>query len=242
MRAQLTEVRRAIERLKGMMVGIAIDQEVTDEEVIQLVEWLNMHTHLHTVKPFNTVAWTLKRILADHRVDPDEREELLDLCHSFDSPMMAPRVATEAIRRLHGILQGIAADKMITQGEVVGLRNWLAAHKLFHEFWPFNEVWEMVNRFLSDGIVHEHEQAELLEYCQSFTEQAIEDAIFHDAIYNENFMQTSSPAMQPFTALCDRKCCIEFAEAHLLFHWASPDRNPEGASVDGEKTRRYPPK
>ena len=217
MHAQLTEVRRAIERLKGMMVGIAVDQVVTDEEVHQLNEWLEMHSHFHTVKPFNTVVLTLKRILADNHIDSDEREELLSICHSFDSPMMAPRVATEAIRRLHGILQGIAADKMITQGEVVGLKEWLAVHNLFHEFWPFNEVWELTNRILSDGIVHDHEKAELLEYCQSFTEQAIDDPVFHDAIYNENFMQTVSPALLPFTALCDRKCCIEFAGRTFCF-------------------------
>lgn len=213
----LTEVERATERLKGIMMGIAADNWIVDDEVLHLSDWLETHPYFHDREPFKTVVSIIERVLDDHYIDEDEREEILDLCCTFDDHALVPKVATTAIRRLHGVLHGIAIDNKIEEQEVRGLGDWLNMHEQFQEYWPFSDICSLVKRILEDGVVDERERVELLEYCGNFGETHIKDPVIHDEMYAKEFAQTYSSSLQPFTDLCDRKCKIEFKNHTFCF-------------------------
>lgn len=212
-----TDVERATERLKGILLGISIDNHITEDEVRNLADWLNMHKYLHDTRPFNEIVQKLDQILEDNIVDEEEREEVLELCWAFDKHSAACQCATGATRRLHGVLQGISLDQKVREQEIIGLKNWLNTYEGMKDYWPFTDLWKMITDILEDGVVDDDEQKMLLDYCTNFSETPIDDADIHDKIYEKGFMATSAPVLKPFTAICDRECLIQFSDHSFCF-------------------------
>ena len=217
MLAKLTDIERATERLRGIMMGISLDAKVTDEEIFQLSDWLKLHRYLHDKEPFKSVVTKVKKVLDDNIIDEDEREEILEFCWMFDSESLIPQCTTAAIRRLHGVLHGIVIDNKIRENEVVGLKSWLEVHSHVKDYWPFSDLWEMVSTIFQDGKVDDSEKKLLLEYCHNFSEKLSESPAIHDSIYGEGYMATFAPILQPFTAICDRDTAIAFKDNTFCF-------------------------
>ena len=210
--AYLTELQRATERLNGLLSGISSDHEINDDEIEELYKWLNQNGHLRLLEPFREVFNLLQRCLDDNVIDELEREEILEWCIEFCSENPFPDCVTNAIRRLHGMLHGIILDN-----EVRSLYDWLQDYKIFKEYWPFCEIWQLIENVLEDGIVTEQEKAEVKQFCENFTEIVIPDSKINDEIYLESFMQSGSQILQPFTALCDRTHSICFGNRSFCF-------------------------
>jgi hypothetical protein len=79
---------------------------------------------------------------------------------------------------LHGLVQGIVADNKVDASEAAQLAGWLGRHSQFADRHPFNEVIPRLTAILSDGVVDEEEQADLLWLCDKFTT----DEIFYDEV------------------------------------------------------------
>lgn len=214
--AKMTDCSRAMERLHGILTGIASDNILEDKEIFELNNWLSLHKSFHLLHPFAGTVSLLKRCLEDGIIDEDEREDILDWCQRFENNRV-PECVTTAIRRLHGVLHGIAIDKKVTNEELKGLRDWLYDYEAFKDHWPFNDTWQLVETILDDGIVTKEEEAEFLEYAESFIEIMKDDPKIHDEIYNRGFMRSEAPVLQPFTALCDRESAIEFQGKAFCF-------------------------
>jgi NAD-dependent DNA ligase len=142
---------------------------------------------------------------------------MLGLCWKFDSEAVIPKLATTAIRRIHGVLNGISIDNTIRDYEIIGLKSWLSVYQHVSGYWPFCELWEIVTRILEDGKIDDNERLELIDYCDNFTETKIDDPLIHDEIYTREFMKTDAPDLLPFTALCDNKCQIQFKGRTFCF-------------------------
>jgi hypothetical protein len=204
-----------MDRLHGLLVGISADYELKDKEIAELHNWLNIHEHLHHLHPFADTVNLLERCLEDGIIDEDEREDILAWCLNFHDGV--PRCVTAGIRRLHGVLHGIAIDNKVSEDELHGLKDWLLDFEIFKDQWPFNDVWSLVETILEDGVVTKEEEADFLKFCEEFKECVIDDPKVHDPIYDESFMQSDSPYLKSFTALCDRECQIQFAEKGFCF-------------------------
>ena len=215
--ARATEVEKAVEGLAGVLMGISIDNVINELEVERLLEWLENYKAFHAIQPFPTVITALERILADGHIDEDEKGEILDLCYMFDTHGLICNFATTAIRRLHGVLQGIAIDGNIRDQEAMGLKSWLSVHETVKEYWPFCELWEMLSKMLDDFVLDDQERAELMDYCNNFKESKIDNPVIHDEIYEHEFMTYYSAILKPFTALCDRQVEIEFSGKCFCF-------------------------
>jgi hypothetical protein len=213
--AAYTDVQRATGRLQGILSGIALDYEVSDVEISRLYAWLQSHEHLLHMEPFKSIYGILNQALEDHVIDQDEREEILDWCISFSSEI--PKCVTTSIRQLHGVLHGIAIDDVVTEQEIYELKDWLQDYDIFKYHWPFCDVWDMLQRILSDGVVDENEKNEMLEYCRQFSERIIPDPEIHDEMYNESYMISEAKVLQPFTELCDRECVVRFKNKRFCF-------------------------
>ena len=76
---------------------------------------------------------------------------------------------------LIGIAQGILADSMLNDAEIVFLSNWLEANESIASAWPGNVIYEQVRAILADGRVTEEERTHLFDVLQRLVGGALED-------------------------------------------------------------------
>ncbi len=75
---------------------------------------------------------------------------------------------SRALHVLHGLLKGISCDNIITQSEILSLREWLENHKNLSYIYPFCDAYEFIDRILEDGEISQSEQEEIIDFCESF--------------------------------------------------------------------------
>ncbi len=70
-----------------------------------------------------------------------------------------------SIDRLVGILKGLTSDNIMSDAEIVRLREWLDLHKDLFNREPFKDLASMLDAIMEDGVIDEHERLELMEWC-----------------------------------------------------------------------------
>ena len=215
--ARLNYIDKTIVRLRGIVEGISIDDELTDTEIFKLNEWLETHTAMFEVYPFKDIAELLKRCLADGVIDGHERDEISEWCADFLNESPFAKDVTDAIRRLHGIVSGVAIDAVISEEEIIGLQDWLYDYEHFLGVWPFNELKALLDKILDDGVVTPDEKEELSEFINGFIERVIKNPNIHDPFYVEEWMWDGRPHYQPLTFFCDKEHAIEFQNKTFCF-------------------------
>jgi hypothetical protein len=72
-----------IQRLHGLLAGIASDQTISERELRGLSEWLSEHEELKTRWPFEEIENVITAVLRDGKVDDDEHRMLQNLFSQF---------------------------------------------------------------------------------------------------------------------------------------------------------------
>jgi NAD-dependent DNA ligase len=75
----------------------------------------------------------------------------------------------KAFHTLEGILTGIGIDDKINDKEVQSLISWCNSYELYSAIKPIQEIIEVINDFLSDGILDKDEKEDILWLCNNFT-------------------------------------------------------------------------
>lgn len=73
----------AIRLLHGYLHGLLIDEKLTDAEIYNLRDWLASFTPFRPIWPFSEAFELVEDILADGRIDADERRRLYEFCDGF---------------------------------------------------------------------------------------------------------------------------------------------------------------
>lgn len=81
-----------IQILHGLCHGILADGVIKDEEIIQLENWIQKHKHLSNHFPYDEINTLLLSVLADKRIDDDERKVLMAYFKQF-SDIKDPEIA-----------------------------------------------------------------------------------------------------------------------------------------------------
>jgi NAD-dependent DNA ligase len=99
------KIRRAGEESKvnefiGLLTGVASDNEINNEEIYTLLEWLKCNPEVEDEWPVNIIAKQLLEILEDGVIDQDERDHLLEVVKNitgirFEESGAAYGMATE---------------------------------------------------------------------------------------------------------------------------------------------------
>jgi len=210
-------LEKTVDRLRGLIEGISIDDELDDDEILLLKNWIDEHPRLHGEEPFASLIALLKDCLEDGIIDEDERDEISEWCASFlnDSPFAGD--VTEAIRRLHGALSGILIDDVITDDEILNLQDWLYDYESLKDSWPFNDLWALLDRILEDGVIDDEEREEFKEFCSYFSEKIVKNPDIQDGVYIETWMRTGCPIFKPLIELCNHDHQITFTEKTFCF-------------------------
>lgn len=72
-----------MQRLQGVLAGIAADGKITEEELNGMRKWLQRHEHLRMVWPFDEIDSLITEILSDGIIDEQEHYVLLNFCNQF---------------------------------------------------------------------------------------------------------------------------------------------------------------
>lgn len=87
---------------------------------------------------------------------------MADLSDEALSRIHAARLVQRDIDQLLGICEFALLDGMIDQGEAEAILQWLEAHPGCLSTWPASVLYSRLRRMLSDGILDDQEQGELL--------------------------------------------------------------------------------
>ena len=172
---------KSLNTLTGIIEGISIDGQVNATEIAMLRNWLENHSNVANIHPYNQLIPILYSSLEDGIIDPEERNDILWVCEKLQSTDYYCQT-TAGIQRLHGILGAIAADSIITKDELIGLAEWLEEHDHLRKCWPFDEVESLVTSTLQDGKIDDNEHKALLQFFTDFSESLDETNIDRNSL------------------------------------------------------------
>jgi NAD-dependent DNA ligase len=88
---------------------------------------------------------------------------------AISSRFNSSRLADRAIDELIGLCKGVLADGIVDEAESKFLLSWLGANRHARDQWPASVLYPRLVDMLSDGVLDEDEQAELLDLVIDIT-------------------------------------------------------------------------
>lgn len=159
---------KAVKSLVGIIEGITIDQELNQKELVFLAEWIQENQELKDRHPFNEFLPVVSAAFEDHIITDDEKCDLMWLCNRLSITTEFYDQATSDIQRLHGVLIGIIADGVITEYELIRLREWLNQHEHLKTRWPYDEIDSIITAVMADGKIDKEEHKMLTALFADF--------------------------------------------------------------------------
>jgi hypothetical protein len=160
---------KSINSLLGILEGISIDGIVSDVERGFLEAWIDEHRSVLEQHPFSEIVPVLRAVVADGRIDADEREDIRWLCERLRSSEFYGQTTSD-LQRLQGVLGGISSDGHVSVDELRQLREWLDTHEHLRSCWPYDEVSSLVSGVLADGVIDPPEHELLRAFFSEFTQ------------------------------------------------------------------------
>ena len=207
------ELHKSVNALMGMLEGISIDRQITADEIVEVRNWYELHQHLMDRHPFSEILPILGNALADNYLDPDEISDLLWLGNNVVNAEEFPEyfgLATSGIQQLEGILHGIMADNVITDEEVLQLREWMDDHDFLCGTYPFDEIYSLLVAAREDGIISEDERNMLKAFFATFidTRESYNISEFDVKALQEKYTIGGICATDPDISFKDKTFCF----------------------------------
>lgn len=159
---------KAISTLKGILLGINLDNEVGEKEINELRKWASHHNDLITRNPFNEFMTIIEQT-TENKIPPKETiEDLFWLCQKYEYDNYYYNAVTTDLQTLQGLCHGIISDGIITDEEIIGLDKWLSENEHLNTYYPYDEIRSLVLSILSDHKVDEEERLVLKAYFNEF--------------------------------------------------------------------------
>lgn len=161
------EYSKALNILKGMILGITAD-EVIKEEIEELKFWLEANLFFRNKPPFDELYQTVYLALEDNLLTQDEIEDIIWVCSNVEEGSRYYQAITADLQTLHGIIHGILADNKITDLEVEKLKKWLIENDDLSGHYPYDEILGVIFNITNDGIIDDQERAFLKAFLSEF--------------------------------------------------------------------------
>ncbi len=92
----LTNATMALQDLQYLMMGIIADNEVSEDEVMTLNQWLEQNVELEGQYPFDRVFNVIKKTLEDGIIDDEEKQSLLTILKDYTDPVGAAQANADS--------------------------------------------------------------------------------------------------------------------------------------------------
>lgn len=78
-------VTASVQKLLGIVKGIAIDKKINEQELFYLNNWLEDHSYLKRTWPYDELYALITWVLVDKKMNEEEHKMLLNFCESVSS-------------------------------------------------------------------------------------------------------------------------------------------------------------
>lgn len=164
------EADKAINSLKGILLGINLDNEVNQEEINELNKWVTEHYVLIRKNPFKEFMTIIQSIILKDMPTKEIIEDLWWLTQKYEGDNYYYDAVTSDLQILHGLCHGILADGVIKDNEIFELDKWLDNHKHLSSHYPYDEIGAMLLSVLADKKIDENERSYLKAYFKQFAD------------------------------------------------------------------------
>ena len=149
-------VRKSISEFYGVIRGLSIDNEITEEEITYIKNWKTENSKFTNQKDIVEIVEVLEDILRDGIITTEEISKLQCSIKSY-LDIVSSSPITLATQILDGILKGIILDKNISEAECKNLRQWLYDNIYLSDHFPFDKTMEMLDKVLEDSVITKEE-------------------------------------------------------------------------------------
>lgn len=163
-----SEADKAINSLKGILLGINLDKNINDSELSELKNWCSKHHDLVNRNPFKEFMLVIAETLREDANREELVEDLFWQCQKYEGDSYFYNGATADLQTLQGICHGILADASINDQEVAALDKWLEENEHLASYYPYDELRSLVVSVLSDGKIDDNERKRLMAYFNEF--------------------------------------------------------------------------
>lgn len=163
-----SQADKAISSLKGFLLGIKLDDEINENEIRELKNWVTTHKELINRNPFNEFMTIIENTISNKIPLKETIEDLYWLCQKYENDNYFYNPITSDLQILQGICHGILADGIITDKEIYDLQNWLNENEHLNTYYPYDEIRSLIISVLSDNIIDEEERTILMAYFNQF--------------------------------------------------------------------------
>lgn len=159
---------KAINSLKGILLGINLDKEVNQEEINELKKWAENHRSLINRNPFKEFMTIIEETVSNNIPATETIEDLFWLCQKYENENYYYNAVTADLQTLQGICHGILADGIINEKEIRDLKGWLEQNIHLSTYYPYDEIRSLILSIVSDGKIEEEEVLILKAYLNQF--------------------------------------------------------------------------
>jgi hypothetical protein len=163
-----SQADKAINSLKGILLGINMDGIVDANELEELKAWSKKNDNLINRNPFNEFMYIIGQTVDNGVPVKETIEDLFWLCQKYESDNYYYNAVTADLQTLQGICHGIIANGEIKDEEIIALNKWLYENEHLNTFYPYDEIRSLLLSILSDGKIEEDEKTVLLAYFNQF--------------------------------------------------------------------------
>jgi NAD-dependent DNA ligase len=174
---------KAISSLKGILLGINLDETVNEREINELKKWVSSHNELIKRNPFNEFMIIIENTISNNIPPKETIEDLYWLCQKYETDNIYYNTVTSDLQVLQGICHGILSDGNINEKEVFDLSKWLEENVHLSTYYPYDELRSIILSILADGKVDEEEKIVLKAYFKQFV--SLKDNETNEQIKNE---------------------------------------------------------
>lgn len=161
---------KAINSLKGILLGINLDEKVNEKEFTELRKWSENHKELINRNPFKEFMTIINETVSNNIPEKETVEDLYWLCQKYESDNYYYNPITTDLQTLQGICHGILADGIINEKEVYDLQKWLDKNTHLNTYYPYDEIRSLILSIVSDGVIDEEEKVILKAYLNQFVD------------------------------------------------------------------------
>lgn len=158
---------RAVNELGGIVQGISSDNKISDVEIVAFENWINEYKACINETQLNDMIHIIRKFIAEKKVTEEDIKKLGSVINRFQLKRSSDKDPTGAMQTLRGIIQGLTADTMINEEEILALEKWMKQHKYLSGNYTFTKIEDKLSKILAGGKITQKEKDELFKTLSS---------------------------------------------------------------------------
>lgn len=161
---------KAINSLKGILLGIISDEKIDAVEMRELELWAKDNYDLINRNPFREFMLLIENTASNEIPSKEAVEDLYWLCQKYEHDSIYYNGITSDLQQLQGIFHGLLSDGALNDAEIYKLHEWLSENEHLNSYYPYDEIRSLVLSIVADKKIEEEERLVLMAFIKQFVE------------------------------------------------------------------------